>query len=55
MNIPLRKGNADTLGIKAFFHLFIGVEEYGPVVSRIHPGPHGKINAAVRQGKDTDK
>jgi hypothetical protein len=45
MNISLRKGNADSLGIKAFFHLFIGVEEYGPVVSRIYPGPHGKIKA----------
>ena len=54
VHIPLREGDAESGGVKAFLYQLLGVELVGPVVRRIDPGTHGEVDAVIAQFQHAD-
>ena len=55
MNIPLRKGNRNPIGVKGFFDRFGEAVMHWPVVAAFDPGSADKVDAAVGEGDDCNQ
>ena len=54
MYVSLWERDADSLGVKALFHVLRHIEEYIPIIRRLDPWAHHKVYTAIRQFTDSD-